>query len=230
MGNTSSSRSPATIVAAANKASTPAVVRPAGGVSALAAPLDTVTACRVKNVELSQLQNDVSKKQTEIDTCDPVEANRRRTNTKLKEYTDYVTEKEKTLNELDSSIKNTLSTLNSVYSTTNPTRSYIDKLIKESESLDKSKKEYEQAERTQRRAFLDNGPQDGVSGILGVRTDDDKILLAFWIVYGIAMLALTFALLSVYGGELTMSQKIQIGFVALAASYGLAYYGISVYG
>ena len=217
-----------------NKASrppaAPAVVQPAGGVSAFAAPMDAVTACRVKNVELSQLQNDVSRKQGEIDTCDPAEAERRRTQAKLQEFTSYIDEKEKTLNGLDTSIKSTLSTIGSVYTSTKPARSYIDKLSKESDSLDKSKKDFEQAERTQRRNFLDNGPQDGVSGLLGVRTDDDKILLAFWIVYGIAMMVATAAVLNVYGGELSASQKIQISIVVLAASYGLAYYGITVYG
>lgn len=217
-----------------NKASrppaAPAVVQPAGGVSAIAAPMDAVTACRVKNVELSQLQNDVTRKQTEIDTCDPAEATRRRKEAKLQEFNAYIAEKERTLNNLDTSIKSTLSTINSVYASTKPTRSYIDKLTKESDALDKSKKDFEQAERTQRRNFLDNGPQDGVSGLLGVRTDDDKILLAFWIVYGIAMLVATAALLNVYGGQLTSAQKIQIAVVVLAVSYGLAYYGITVYG
>lgn len=214
-----------------NKSSRPpAVVKPAGGVSAVAAPMDAVTACRVKNVELSQLQNDVSRKQTEIDTCDPTEANRRRTEAKIYEFNSYISEKEKTLNNLDTSIKTTLSTIGSVYTSTKPARSYIDKLSKESDSLEKAKKDFEQAERTQRRNFLDNGPQDGVSGILGVRTDDDKILLAFWIIYGIAMLVVTAVALAVYGGELTTAQKIQIGFVVIAVSYGLAYYGITVYG
>jgi hypothetical protein len=69
-----------------------------------------------------------------------------------------------------------------------------------------------------------------VSGLLGVRTDDDKILLAFWIVYGIAILVITVALLGVYGGELTSAKKIQTGIVVLGFSYGLAYYGITVYG
>lgn len=208
----------------------PAVVKPAGGVSAVAAPMDAVTACRVKNVELSQLQNDVSKKQTEIDTCDPVEANRRRTNAKLQEFNTYIAEKEKIMNGLDTSIKSTLSTIGSVYTSTKPTRSYIDKLTKETDSLDKAKKDFEQSERTQRRNFLDNGPQDGVSGILGVRTDDDKIVLAFWIVYGIAMFVITAALLNVYGGDLSTSQKVQTGIVVLLVSYGFAYYGITIYG
>jgi hypothetical protein len=208
----------------------PAVVKPAGGVSAVAAPMDAVTACRVKNVELSQLQNDVTRKQTEIDTCNPAEADRRRTEAKLQEFRSYVAEKEKILGELDSSIKSTLSTINSVHTSTKPARSYIDKLTNESNTLSKSQLDFEQAERTQRRNFLDNGPQDGVSGLLGVRTDDDKILLAFWIVYGIAIVAATVALLNVYGGELSAAQKIQIGLVVFFVCYGLAYYGITVYG
>jgi hypothetical protein len=213
-----------------NKSSRPSVVKPAGGVSAVAAPMDAVTACRVKNVELSQLQNDLTQKQIEIDTCDPNESNRRRTEAKLQEFGSYISEKEKTLNSLDTSIKSTLSTIGSVYTSTKPTRSYINKLTTESESLDKAKKDFEQAERTQRRNFLDNGPQAGVSGLLGVRTDDDKILLAFWIVFGISMLTATITILNMYSSDLSLAQKIQIGGVALAFSYGLAYYGITVYG
>ena len=219
MGN-SPSRAPAA----------PAAVKPAGGVSAVAAPMDAVTVCRVKNVELSQLQNDVSRKQNEIDTCDPNESNRRRTDAKLQEFRLYVAEKEKIINNLDTSMKSTLSTINSVHVSTKPTRSYIDKLTNESNTLSKSQVEFEQAERTQRRNFLDNEPQDGVSGLLGVRTDDDKILFAFWIVYGIAIVSAMVALLNVYGVDFTLSQKIQIGLVVFFVCYGLAYYGITIYG
>jgi hypothetical protein len=219
MGN-SPSRAPAA----------PAVVKPAGGVSAVAAPMDAVTACRVKNVELSQLQNDVTRKQTEIDTCDPNETNRRRTEAKLQEFRSYAAEKEKIINDLNTSMKSTLSTINSVYVSTKPTRSYIDKLTNESNTLSKSHVDFEQAERTQRRNFLDNEPQDGVSGLLGVRTDDDKILLAFWIVYGIAIVSATVVLLNVYGVDFTTSQKIQLCIVVFLVCYGLAYYGITQFG
>ena len=208
----------------------PAVVKPAGGVSAVAAPMDAVTACRVKNVELSQLRNDVTQKQIEIDTCDPTEKNRLRTEAKLQEFRLYTAEKEKILNDLDTSMKSTLSTINSVYVSTKPTRSYIDKLTNESNKLSKSHVDFEQAERTQRRNFLDNEPQDGVSGLLGVRTDDDKILLAFWIVYGIAIVSATVVLLNVYGVDFTTSQKIQICGVVFLVCYGLAYYGITQFG
>lgn len=231
MGNQSSRPPAAAAPTAAPAAATAAsIVKPAGGVSAVAAPMDAVTACRVKSVELSQLQNDISKKQTEIDTCNPVEANRRRTEAKLAEFNAYIAEKQKDMQTLESSIHTTLSTLKSVHQSSKPARSYIDKLTQESNTLEKAKMDYEQAERTQRRHFLDNGPQDGVSAIVGVRTDDDKILLAFWIVYGLAIAMSTVTLLSVYGGQLSTMQKIQIGGAVLIVCYGLAYYGITVYG
>jgi ABC-type multidrug transport system fused ATPase/permease subunit len=210
--------------------SLPNVVQPAGGVSAVAAPMDAVTQCRVKNVELSQLQNDVVKKQAEIDTCDPAEANRRRTTAKLQEFETYITGQNKQIDELQKSIMNTLSNINSVFVSSTPSRSYIEKLTEESNTLQKAKVDYEQAERTQRRNFLDNDPQSGVSGILGIRTSDDKVLLAFWITYGIAIVAAIMLVFSLYGANFTMAQKYQIGGVVIALAYGIAYYAITTYG
>lgn len=210
--------------------SMPNIVQPAGGVSAVAAPIDAVTACRVKNVELSQLQNDVTKKQAEIDTCDPAEANRRRTSAKLQEFETYVTDKRKQMSELESSINSTLSTIQSVYISSKPSRSYIEKLADEAKALHQAKIDYEQAERTQRRNFLDNDPQSGVSGVLGIRTDDDKILLAFWITYGIAIIAALVFLFAMYGSQFTTAQKMQISGVVIVLAYGLAYYAITTYG
>lgn len=216
--------------APASRPGTPAVVKPAGGVSAIAAPMDTVTQCRVKSVELSQLQNDVTRKQTEVDTCDPTEANRRQTAAKLQEYNSFISENQAKLNTLQTSIQTNLSTIKSVYNSIKPTRSYIQKLTSESESLSRKKLEFEQAERTQRRAFLDNGPQDGVSGLLGVRTNDDKVLLAFWITYGIALISILYAIFLNYGVTLTITQKVQIGGGVLVVAYGVAYYCITRFG
>jgi hypothetical protein len=209
---------------------TPAVVRPAGGVSAIAAPMDTVTQCRVKNVELSQLQNDITKKQTEIDTCDPTEANRRRTATKLQEYNSFISEKEKLVNELKTSIESNLSMIKSVYTASKPTRSYIQTLTSEANTLSRKKLDFEQAERTQRRAFLDNGPQDGVSGLLGIRTHDDKVLFAFWITYGVALASILYVFFLYYGTTLSTAQKLQISGGVLFVAYGIAYYFITRYG
>jgi ABC-type multidrug transport system fused ATPase/permease subunit len=214
----------------ASRQQTPSVVQPKGGVSAVVAPIDTVTQCRVKSVELNQLQSDVVKKQAEIDTCDPEEANRRRIAIKRDEFETYIGEKYAKIKDLESSIQNTLSTISSVYTSSKPSTSYIEKLTEESNTLQKAKIEYEQAERTQRRNFLDNDPQSGVSGILGIRTDDDKILLAFWIVYGIAMIAIVITVLAMYGANFTTTQKYQIGGVVIGLAYGIAYYSITTYG
>lgn len=208
----------------------PAVVKPAGGVSAVAAPMDAATQCRVKSVELSQLQNDVTKKQAEIDACNPAETEQRRVQAKRAELSAYISEKWKLTQDLRNTLYQKLANIKTLYESTKPVRTYQEKLQKESDGLNKAKTEFEQAERTQRRNFLDNAPQDGVSGILGVRTTDDKILLAFWITYGVAIMTVVAAVLQTYGAALSLTQKLQIGGVVLAACYGVAYYGITVYG
>lgn len=208
----------------------PDVVQPKGGVSSLKAPTNAVTDCTVKRVELNQLQSDVVNKQAEIDTCNPEEANRRKTDLKLQEFETYIADKNKQLIDLKETINSTISTIQSVYVSSSPSRSYIKKLSEESTALQKAKIDYEQAERTQRRNFLDNDPQSGVFGILGIRTDDDKILLAFWITYGFALIATLVVVFAMYGANFTTSQKIQIGGVVVALAYGLAYYAITTYG
>jgi hypothetical protein len=215
-----------------NKSSTaaPAVVKPAGGVSAVAAPMDAVTQCRVKGVELNQLQNDVHKKQAEIDSCNPEEANQRRILAKIQEYSTFTEQKGAQVRELRASIQSKVDGLNALYVAAKPALAYSKKLKKEADDLDKAKTEYEQQERTQRRNFLDNDPQDGVSGILGVRTSDDKVLLAFWITYGVALAVIVAAVLQTYGAGMATRQKVQTGAIVLIVMYGIAYYGITVYG
>lgn len=212
------------------RAPEPEVIKPKGGVSSMVAPMDAATQCRVKDVELRQLQNDLTKKQSEIDACNPGEAERRRIEAKRQELVAYKDEKIKLNDELWNSLTQKLTQIRTLYESTKPVRKYQEKLKRESEALEKTKIDFEQAERTHRRNFLDNGPQDGVSGVLGVRTTDDKILLAFWIAYGVAILTAVAAVLQTYGAGLAMTQKLQIGGVVLAACYGIAYYGITVYG
>jgi hypothetical protein len=59
------------------------------------------------------------------------------------------------------------------------------------------------------------------------------VLLAFWITYGIAIIAGTVLLLQLYGvkvGATDAKSKAGITVVVAAAAYSLAYYFISYYG
>jgi hypothetical protein len=92
---------------------------------------------------------------------------------------------------------------------------------------------YEQLERRERRAFLDSAPQSGVGGVPGVRTSDDKVLLAFWITYGAAIVVGTILLLNMYGDKAGLTdtpKKVAAGAFALAVAYTIAYPLISFYG
>ena len=68
---------------------------------------------------------------------------------------------------------------------------YESKLTKDGNRLEKSAHDLEQDERKYRRKFLDGDPQSGVSGLPGVRTSDDKVILTFWICFGAAVISLS---------------------------------------
>lgn len=97
----------------------------------------------------------------------------------------------------------------------------------------KKAQNYEQLERKERRAFLDDAPQSGVGGAPGVRTSDDRVLLSFWITYSAVVLALTFIGLKMYEGRgVVFDAKTKAGayVLALLAAYAIAYPLISNYG
>ena len=107
-----------------------------------------------------------------------------------------------------------------------PATEYVRKMDSDIQSAKTDTLQYSQTERTRRRQFLDESPQSGVFGLPGLRTYDDKVLLAFWITYGIAILGLLFVALKTFGVETSTSQKITMSFVSLLVGYGTAYYMI----
>jgi hypothetical protein len=104
-----------------------------------------------------------------------------------------------------------------------PVDYYMNKVDGEIQSAEKQNLEYSQLERTRRRQFLDENPQGGIPGIPGVRTYDDKVLLAFWVTYGFAILGLVCIGFKLYGAPISTSNSILSMVVAILAGYGLAY-------
>jgi hypothetical protein len=114
-----------------------------------------------------------------------------------------------------------------------PFDTYMAELIKEEEDLKKEYIQLQQGIRAGRRRFLDSDPQGGVTSVLGLQTADDKILLAFWICFAVAIILVEIVLLKVYGGALqylNLQQKVTIFIVVLAICMGIAQYFIRTYG
>jgi hypothetical protein len=111
-----------------------------------------------------------------------------------------------------------------------PFDTYMAELIQEETDLNKEYIQLQQGIRAGRRRFLDAGPQDGVTSIVGLQTADDKILLVFWICFGMGILLMGIVLLKHDGGVLNIQQKITILLVGLALSMGIAHYFIRTFG
>jgi hypothetical protein len=104
-----------------------------------------------------------------------------------------------------------------------PTNLYLEKLDNESKNLEKDSQKISQSERTHRRKFLDNDPQGGVYALPGLRTYDDKIMLAFLVTYGAVILLFMIIILKLFGSSITFFNKIKYTIIALVVSYAMAY-------
>jgi len=190
-------------------------------------PQDPAATCRVASVELNQITNDLRNKQIQVDTCNPAEAQARNTKAALAANNAYVVEKTAQFNTAMAEYTKNLDLVKTVGNAVGPLSAYSSDLKMKASQLQEDTKKYEQAERVQRRNFLDNSPQSGVNRWL--QTDDDKVLFSFWICYGIGLIGLIAFLLTVFGVS-DMKQKMSIGGLALFVGYGLAYYGIVMHG
>ena len=98
-------------------------------------------------------------------------------------------------------------------------------LEREKAALLAEKTDTEQMARRHRRAFQDGDPQSGVGGSPGVRTLDDRVLIAFWVNMGAALVAIVVALSWRKGASATSTAGTVFG--TLVAAYAVAYYCIT---
>ncbi len=98
-------------------------------------------------------------------------------------------------------------------------------LTQERDALKAETTDTAQMARRHRRAFQDGDPQGGVGGSPGVRTLDDRILIAFWVNMGAALTALVVAICWRYG--LSTSSTVAYVAATLLGAYVIAYYCIT---
>lgn len=208
----------------------PPAPKPAPKAAPVPPPVNTLSTCAVKKVELNQLTRDITTKQSEIDSCDPVESQTRKTQIAIRENQNYVDQKRSELEKALTEFNTQRSIVRKLSEATEPLKQYVNVLESEVESMDTKKRKLENAERTSRRLFLDNDPQSGVNGFLGIRTSDDKIVLMFWICYFLAIVVVTAVLMNMFGTQITMKNQLIIGTGIVFLSWFIAYYCITIFG
>jgi hypothetical protein len=191
-------------------------------------PVNPITVCNVRKVELNQLNADVTKKQTEVDTCDPQAAQARKTADAIAANQAYIEQKRTELANALTDFRAQKEMANKLANATEPLQQYDETLAQDVERMGTKEKLLRNEERTLRRDFLDNSPQEGVSGFLGIRTSDDKIVLTFWICFGLALVVILKIILPMFEVQIgDGTQQLKIGAVIVTVCYGIAYYCIT---
>lgn len=194
-------------------------------------PLNSAQQCAVRKVELNQINTDLQRKQNDVDNCDPQGAQARKTATAVKENRAFVDQKQSELEQATANFNRQMTIVKQIADATEPLDEYMTALKQELEHLNKENEQLERKGRANRRRFLDNDPQSGVGGAPGVRTQDDRVLLAFWICYGAALIAGMILLTKVFEAKIGgTKEKIVLSLGVIGAAYGLAYSIIVFYG
>jgi hypothetical protein len=188
--------------------------------------------CRIPRYGLNKAQNDLRDQQAKMDECDTAGALQRKLAAGRAEAAAYAANARKELATNDAAFKQSADALDKLRESAIGLYGNLRDLETELVDVRKKARNYEQLERRERRAFLDSSPQSGVGGAPGVRTSDDRVLLAFWITYGAAVIALAFFGLSFYERSGALDGKTKAGAIALAllVAYAIAYPLISTYG
>lgn len=185
--------------------------------------------CDVKKTELNTLKRDVDKKQTEVDSCSPEEKRRRKREALTNEFQAFRDKRKDEFQKELEMFDKYLQMAKNAQVAQKPLEEYSQELQTELQKEQTELVKYERDVRAGRRRFLDNDPQEQVSNVLGIYTTDDKILLAFWILYLILIAVGTFVLIALYGETLgldTMGKKVGTYGFMIMACYGIAYFFI----
>lgn len=146
--------------------------------------------CAAKLQTVNQRRSDLTSSQTDYDTtCDPVGAFDRRSGSLRAAFTEYKAATNKAAESLEAVFNARLAAVDKLAAAHGELRDNLADLTTQYDAMDKKNRDLDQVARTQRRLFLDDDPQSGVGGVAGVRTRDDRILLAFWVNYVAALVA-----------------------------------------
>jgi hypothetical protein len=170
--------------------------------------------CATRKVAHTGRNTDATLLYNALRTCDPTTI---RTETAARRDTlqSYYTTATATLASVLADHAKQVTLADSMLANLTPLQKYADELTADATALDQEQRKLEHAERKHRRSFLDGDPQEGVWGAVGVKTRDEKTLLAFWIFVTLAAAAATLVILHMYGVQ---NRRLVFGGAAGAAA------------
>ena len=184
--------------------------------------------CAAKLQTVNQRRSDFTASQSDYDsTCDPVGAFDRRSSGIRSSFLEYKSATNKAVESLEAVFNSRLAAIDKLSVAYGELRANLTELTAQYDAMDKKNRDLDQAARTQRRLFLDDGPQSGVGGAPGIRTRDDRVLFAFWFNYVAALVAATIFFCLKRGSSRMETALTTV--VVVGVGYLIAYYFVASY-
>lgn len=161
--------------------------------------------------------------------CKESEKTNIRRDVKRDENTAFIRAKQATFDAEAEILRSLLETATTTGIQSAPLQSYYEELLAQQKALEEENYTLQQQIRAGRRRFLDMSPQEGVLGIPGLQTSDDRIMLVFWLFFGFAVIVGIALYITLYGeaiGLIATNQKVALGVVLFLLAYLIAYYFI----
>ncbi len=186
--------------------------------------------CNVRQSIANQTRQVYEKAQNEFENCNPQEALSRKLQAANAQSELFIQTKRGELSTALEEYQRQVNIANRISEAEEPVKKYVATLKSELGKLRHADQEFERSQRKHRRMFLDNGPSDGVGGVPGIRTYDDKVMIAFWVTYIFAIVSTMIVLYKFYGIDITDKKNIAVIGAVLAVAVGLALMGFYYYG
>lgn len=186
--------------------------------------------CNIRQSIANQTKRVSDKAQHDFENCNPQQALSRKLAAAGAESESYIQTKRGELGVVLDEYNRQVKIANRISEAEEPVKRYVESLKKELAQLRHADQEYERAQRKHRRSFLDAGPSDGVGGVPGVRTYDDKVMIAFWVTYVFAIVSTMVVLYKFYDIDISDKKNIAVMVAVLLVAVGLAFMGFYYYG
>lgn len=192
---------------------------------------DPAAVCAANKITLTNLKKQESQTSDAVDSCDPSVKIARLTTQYINQNKEYVQQQRADFDRLHQSIQNRFKTSSDLVDSITLLKQFNNELKLEHDTAQKESVELEHKERTYRRDFLDNQPEEGVPWhVVGFQTSDDKAMLTFWICMAVFLTLLAFMYIRTYRAGVGLLYNVGVGLGIVLAPMALSWYLIMYYG
>lgn len=198
--------------------------------AARAAVASGPTKCQVNDVKLRESQRDVQTLTAEWENCNKDEVLRRKLDAARKEADAWEAGARAQMNAANSDYASKIDAVEKITASAKELYKTLYEKEKELAQLQSHRENTEQLERRERRAFLDNDPQGGTGGAPGIRTEDDRVLFPFWVIFSFFVGVLIILVLFLTVRHWLYGYKFLTVVFGTPVALAVAYYFIAFYG